>query len=138
MKATDIHKALLNMDGLLDGKLPTTFLNGSIFTDICLAAMAILFLCLLIRFVVDCLEIGYSSYVLKKYLLQMMILGAILSPVAFKALAGLYLNLFDTMMTYIGNRELGKINEAMLAFSPLFTDMTTKLADMVFGIGLNI
>lgn len=131
--AKTIYEMLTEMNALLSAGLPTILL-GKI-DSICIAAMFILFLCLLIRFTVDCYASGgYSSNILKKYLLQTALLGAILSPVVFKALAGIYIGIFNVMMEYIGNKEIFALREAIMGFfEQMFLDGEAGVKKL-FGI----
>ena len=107
--------------------------------NICGAAMIILFFCLLVKFVVDILNSGYSFDLFTRYFLQMMILGAIISPFTFPALAGIYVNFFEAMMRYIGAKEIDELRSAMLAFFEHFAyeeSLVRRLFAFVTGIEL--
>jgi hypothetical protein len=117
LKPAQVQKLLLDMDNVIEGDLPDKMFGSNSYGinyvgDICTASLGILFLCLMIKFVIDCLG-GYDFNILKKYLFRMMILGVIISPVFYPILAKIYINFFHTMMEYIGNNKLEEIREAM-------------------------
>jgi hypothetical protein len=82
----------------------------------CKSAMAILFLCIMIRFLIDIIENGYSFNLLKRMIIQMIILGAIISPIVYPSFAKLYSNLYEIMMNHIGMSEIDSLRDAMKEF----------------------
>jgi len=84
--------------------------------DICIAACAIVFICITIKFVVSLVNEGYSLNLLKRMLLQMAILGVIVSPPVYKAIAGIYKEIFTLFMDTIGNSEIENLRQAMYDF----------------------
>ena len=93
LRASQVQEILLDMNNVVKGELPDKMINNNYLGDLCTASLGILFLCLMIKFVIDSLG-GYDFNTLKKCLFRMMILGAIISPVIYPVLAKIYINFF--------------------------------------------
>jgi len=135
-----IINALLEMDTNINTSLPGWILKEEgIIAEICTAALGILFLCLSIKFVIDCIENGYSFKTLKKYLYPMIFLGAFISsPVYSGLIHNIYFPIYDTMMTHIGYSQLGAIQDAMLGFfMDAFDDGDSAIKKIFAFIGLD-
>jgi uncharacterized membrane protein YgcG len=102
---------VLQMDSFIDDNALDTIINNV--GDFCTAACAILFICIMIKFVKSLLNEGYSINLLKRMLLQMAILGAIVSPLIYPLIAGIYRDIFRAFMDNIGNSELKNLRQAM-------------------------
>jgi hypothetical protein len=129
---SQIQAILLDMNKVLSRDLPGNVVSKCL-SEICFAALVILFLSIMIRFIIDCISNGYSINVLKKYLLSMVLLGVILTPLVYKKLALLYIDLFNAMMEYIGYYRLEEIQGRMLRFFRSYFDDGNAGVKKLFG-----
>jgi hypothetical protein len=105
---------VLQMDTLIKADALDTAISRV--GDFCTAALFILFLCSMIKFVKSLLNEGYSINLLKRMILQFAILGVIVSPLVYPHIAGIYKNIFLALMNEIGNSELENLRQAMWDF----------------------
>jgi len=89
---------VLQMDTLIKADALDTAISRV--GDFCTAALFILFLCSMIKFVKSLLNEGYSINLLKRMILQFAILGVIVSPLVYPHIAGSYKNIFLALIAY--------------------------------------
>jgi hypothetical protein len=118
-----LHKSVLVLL-MKENFVSHEMLNETITTigDFCSYAMVILFLCIMIRFVIDMLENGYSLNLLKKMFIQMMILGVLVSPIFYPFVARLYTDIYTIMMNHIGMSQIDNLRDAIEEFYNMVFD----------------
>lgn len=131
---TDAFLAIRQLDGMVSKDLPKLFLESDIFDYICGASLLILFITLLIQFFSKIVSEGYSFSLAKKLLLQCLILVAIINPLTYKALIGIYIDISLIMLEALGESEFNALRTTVVDLYSRMYDNGPKGIALIFGL----